>query len=132
MQPVHRGGPVPPLGPGHPGIFGRPGPAERAHVGHGGPLQGSGVLIHQPAHVGGCRRHVTGGGTGAGQLLRRPGQIRGPGLVISGQGAADQQDRGLRIRCVAAEHGQPEMLLELMDVRVQLHLCAGHDTPHSA
>ena len=132
MQPIHSGSAVPLLGAGHPGVFGGPGPAEQARVCRGGPVQGGRVLLDQPADVRACRRHVTGAGAVSDQLLRRLRQLRSPGPVISGQRPPDQQDRGFRIRGIATEHGQPQVLLELTDVRMKVYFCAGHDTPHSA
>jgi hypothetical protein len=78
--------------------------------------------------VGGGRPHVALTGALSHQLLRGLRQVGGPERIFSRQGAADQQDGGLRIPGLTAEYRLPQMLLELTNVGMKLLLDAGHDT----
>ena len=74
-------------------------------------LQQRAVLVDQPAGVVGGGRHVRVVRGGRGQPPGGVGQGGRPSGVASGQCAADQQDRALRIGDLAAEQAQLQVLL---------------------
>ena len=104
---------------GLPGILSRLGASQGRRARLGSALQQECVPVHQAADMGGCRAHIGISPGIHGQRLRRLGKLAGSVLVVACERAADEQDSRVRLsRADIAEQRDPELFLQVTDIRV--------------